>query len=394
MGYHARIRTMREPPVRIPFNRAVLTGRELEYVRQAVHGMHTSGDGPFTARCARLLESELGAERVILTPSCTDALEMCALLLDIAPGDEVILPSFAFVSTASAFALRGAKPVFVDIREDTLNLDESRIEERITSRTRVIVALHYAGVACAMDPILALAERRGLRVVEDNAHGLFGRYAGRPLGALGCLGTLSFHETKNLTCGEGGALVLNDPALVERAEIVRDKGTNRQQLFRGEVDRYTWVDLGSSFVLSDILAAFLWAQLESRAEIARRRRELWQAYDDALRGWIEAYGVRLPTIPEECEPTHHLFPLLLPTPAERSALLAHLRADGIYAVFHYAPLHLSPMGQAAGGRPGDCPVTERVSDCLLRLPLYNDLAPVDQERVVDSIGRFYSARRD
>jgi dTDP-4-amino-4,6-dideoxygalactose transaminase len=385
--------TMREPEDRIPFNRPVLTGRELEYVRQAVDGMHTSGDGPFTARCARLLESEIGAERVILTPSCTDALEMCALLLDVGPADEVILPSFAFVSTASAFALRGARPVFVDVREDTLNLDESKIEERVTSRTRVIVALHYAGVACAMDPIRACADRRGVAVVEDNAHGLFGRYRGRPLGSLGALGALSFHETKNLTCGEGGALVLNDPALVPRAEIVRDKGTNRQQLFRGQVDRYTWVDLGSSFVLSDLLAAFLWAQLESRREIAARRAERWQAYDAALRGWIERYGVSLPCVPAECEPTHHLFHMLLPTREERDALLAHLKRDAIDAVFHYSPLHLSPMGRAAGGRPGDCPVAERTSDRLVRLPLYNDLAPRDQERVVDSIRRFFSGAR-
>ncbi len=383
---------MHDDPVRIPFNRPVLTGHELEYVRQAVLGMHTSGDGPFTARCARLLEAELGVARVILTPSCTDALEMCALLLDVGPGDEVIVPAFAFVSTANAFALRGARPVFVDVREDTLNLDEARIAERITPRTRAIVALHYAGVACAMDEILGLGEQHGIRIVEDNAHGLFGRYAGRPLGALGSLATLSFHETKNLTCGEGGALVLTDPGFVARAEILRDKGTNRQQLFRGEVDRYTWVDLGSSFVLSDILAAFLWAQLEQRAEVAERRRRIWQAYDDALAGWIEAYGVKRPSVPGTCETTHHLYHLLLATPEDRTALLEHLRADGIYAVFHYTPLHLSRMGRAAGGRPGDCPVTERVSERLLRLPLYNDLAPADQARVVESIRRFFASR--
>ncbi len=384
---------MHDAPIRVPFNRPVLTGRELEYVRQAVHGMHTSGDGPFTARCERLLESQLGAARVILTPSCTDALEMCALLLDVGPGDEVIVPSFAFVSTASAFALRGARPVFVDVREDTLNIDETRVAERVSSRTRVLVALHYAGVACEMAPLLELALGRGIRVVEDNAHGLFGRYNGRPLGTLGALGTLSFHETKNLTCGEGGALVLNDPALVARAEIVRDKGTNRQQLFRGEVDRYTWVDLGSSFVLSDILAAFLWAQLEVRVEIGEQRRQRWQIYDDSLRGWIEGYGVRLPHVPAGCEPTHHLFHLLLETRDDRDRLLAHLRRDGIYSVFHYSPLHLSPMGRAAGGRPGDCPVSERVADRLLRLPLYNDLAPHDQDRVVDSIRRYFSGGR-
>jgi len=383
---------MHDPPVRIPFNRPVLTGRELEYVRQAVLGMHTSGGGPFTARCEGLLESELSAARVILTPSCTDALEMCALLLDIGPGDEVIVPAFGFVSTANAFALRGARPVFVDVRADTLNLDETRLEERITPRTRAIVALHYAGVACEMDAILGVAERHGIRVVEDNAHGLFGRHAGRPLGGIGSLGTLSFHETKNLTCGEGGALVLRDPEFVERAEIVRDKGTNRQQLFRGAVDRYSWVDLGSSFVLSDILAAFLWAQLEQRSEIAERRQRIWRAYDDALAGWIEAYGVRRPTVPESCESTHHLYHLLLATPEDRSALLAHLRADGIYAVFHYTPLHLSRMGQGAGGRAGDCPVTEQVSDRLLRLPLYNDLTPADQQIVVESIRDFFATR--
>jgi dTDP-4-amino-4,6-dideoxygalactose transaminase len=351
--------------------------------------MHTSGDGLFTARAAGLLEQELGVPRVLLTPSCTAALEMCALLLRLEPGDEFILPSFCFVSTANAFVLRGAVPRFCDIREDTLNIDEGRIEALITPRTRAIVAMHYGGVGCEMDAILELARRHDLQVVEDNAHGLFGRYRGRPLGTFGSLATLSFHETKNFTCGEGGALLINDPALVERAEFIRDKGTNRQQLFRGQVDKYTWVDLGSSYVLSDILAAYLYAQLEQRERILQVRRRLWERYDERLRGWIEAHDVRLPSVPGHCEQGYHVYYLLLPSPERRQQLIEHLKQREIAAVFHYTPLHLSRMGRAFGGDQQPCPVTERVSDCLLRLPYYLDFTDEDQQRVVDALREFF-----
>ena len=376
-------------PEPITFNRPVLAGRELEYVRAAIEGMHTSGDGPFTRRCSALLEAALGAPRVLLTPSCTAALEMCALLLDLGPGDEVVVPSFAFVSTAEAFALRGVRPVFADVREDTLNLDERDLERHFGPRTRAVVALHYAGVGCEMDTIGEIAKRRGVKVIEDNAHGLFGRFRGRALGTFGVLGTQSFHETKNFTCGEGGALVVNDPALVPRAEIIRDKGTNRQQLFRGEVDKYTWVDRGSSYVLSDLLAAFLLAQLEERERIERLRKELWQRYDEALRPIAERHGVRLPTVPAHCEPAWHMYWLMLPSLDVRTRLIEALRAAGILAVFHYMPLHLSRMGRGYGGAPGDCPVSEAAGDRLLRLPLHNALSAGEQQRVLDALTGFF-----
>jgi len=375
----------------ITFNRPVIVGDELEYIRRAVESMHTSGDGLFTARASGLLEQELGVPRVLLTPSCTAALEMSALLLELAPGDEFILPSFCFVSTANAFVLRGAVPRFCDIREDTLNIDEAQIEALITPRTRALVAMHYGGVGCEMERILDVARRHDLQVVEDNAHGLFGRYRGRPLGSFGRLATLSFHETKNFTCGEGGALLINDPALVERAEFIRDKGTNRQQLFRGQVDKYTWVDLGSSYVLSDILAAYLYAQLEQRQRILDLRRRLWERYDEQLRGWIEEHGVRLPGVPAHCEQGYHVYYLLLPSLERRQALIEHLQQREIAAVFHYTPLHLSRMGRGFGGDNTACPVTERVSDCLLRLPYYLDLSEGDQQRVIDALRGFFEA---
>ncbi len=372
----------------VAFNRPNLVGGELENIRRAIEGEHTSGDGPFTHSCAELLQEVLGVRQVMLTTSCTDALEMCALLLDVGPGDEVVVPSYSFVSTANAFVLRGARPVFADIRPDTLNLDESRLESLITSRTKAIVALHYAGVGCEMDEVMEIAGRHGVPVVEDNAHGLFGRYRGRYLGTLGCLAAQSFHETKNVTCGEGGALLLNDPRFEHRAEIIRDKGTNRQQLFRGEVDKYTWVDLGSSFALSDILAAFLLAQLEQYEEIFRKRRIRWERYDEALRGGVESYGIRCPEVPAHCEQTHHMYYLLLPSTEMRGAFIAALNAQDIGCVFHYMPLHLSAMGRRCGGAEGKCPVTESVAGRLVRLPLYNDLAPEDQDRVIEEIDRF------
>jgi dTDP-4-amino-4,6-dideoxygalactose transaminase len=375
--------------VRIPFNRPGLAGRELEYIAEAVRCGHASGDGVFTRRCHQLLEQVLGVRKALLTTSCTDALEMSALLLDVQPGDEILVPSFAFVSTVNAYVLRGARPVFVDIRPDTLNLDETQLERLLTSRTRAIVVLHYAGVACEMDPILDLAARRGLNVIEDNAHGLFARYKVRLLGTLGCLATQSFHETKNVHCGEGGALLINDPAYIERAEILREKGTNRSRFFRGQVDKYTWVDVGSSFLPSDLLAAFLLAQLEAREQIQARRRAIWERYQAALAGWAAREGVRQPLVPPHCEQSYHMYYLLLPTLASRQALLAHLKAHGILAVFHYLPLHLSEMGQRLGGKPGDCPITEDLSDRLVRLPFYNDLNERDQDEVIDRVCAFH-----
>jgi len=373
----------------ITFNRPVIVGRELDYIREAVEAMHTAGDGPFTRRCAALLRDALGIPAVMLTPSCTDALEMCALLLDVGPGDEVIVPSFSFVSTVNAFVLRGARPVFADIREDTLNLDERRLPELVGPRTRAITLVHYAGVGCEMETILPLAARHDVDVVEDNAHGLFATYRGRQLGTLGRLATLSFHETKNFGCGEGGALLVNDPELVARAEIVRDKGTNRQQLLRGQVDKYTWTDVGSSFVLSDILAAFLLAQFEARETIVARRRAIWERYDAGLRGTVERHGVRLPHVPADREQSYHMYWMMLPDVASRQALIEHLQRRGITAVFHYTPLHLSRMGRSFGGRPGDCPVTEAAGERLLRLPFFFQLGDDDVDRVIDATLAFF-----
>src|SRR5215208_265126 len=359
--------------IKVDFNRPVAVGNEFEYMKQAVENGHISGDGPFTKKCHTFLEKELGVPKALLTTSCTHALEMSAILLDIQPGDEVIIPDFTFVSTINAFVLRGAKPVFLDVRPDTLNLDESQLEAAITPRTKAIVPVHYAGVGCEMDTIMEIANRHQIPVVEDNAHGLFGKYKGKFLGTFGAMATQSFHETKNFTCGEGGALLINDPALAERAEIIREKGTNRSRFFRGQVDKYTWVDIGSSYLPSDILAAFLYAQLESREQIQSNRRRVWEYYHAHLQGWAREHEVRLPIIPEHCEQPYHMFYMLLPSLDLRQALIAHLKDHGILSVFHYLPLHLSDMGRRFGGRAGDCPVTEDVSDRLLRLPFYNDL---------------------
>jgi len=373
---------------KIPFNRPALLGNELRYLEQAARSGHLSGDGGFTRRCTDLLERELGVARVLLTPSCTHALEMCALLLELQPGDEVVVPSFAFVTTANAFAVHGARPVFADVRPDTLNLDEARLAERITPRTRAVVVLHYAGVGCEMDAIGPLAEQSGVAVVEDNAHGLFGRYRGRPLGAFGTLATQSFHETKNFTCGEGGALLVNDRRWIARAEILREKGTDRSRFFRGEVDRYTWLDLGSSYLPSELQAAFLYGQLEARERVAALRRDLWEGYRADLADWARRSGARLPEPPAHCEHPHHMFQLMLPDEGTRDALMAHLRARGILAVFHFQPLHLSAMGRRFGGAPGDCPVSEDLSRRLLRLPLHNDLSESERERVVAAVHAF------
>jgi dTDP-4-amino-4,6-dideoxygalactose transaminase len=369
----------------ISFNRPSLVGNELEYVRDSIERAHISGDGAYTRRCEALLSELLGGARVLLTTSCTHALEMAALLLDVQPDDEFIVPSFTFVSTANAFVLRGAKPVFVDIRPDTLNLDETRLAAAITPRTRAIVVVHYGGVACEMDTILAVARRANVPVIEDNAHGLFGAYRKRPLGTFGGMAALSFHETKNVFCGEGGALILNDPAGAERAEILREKGTNRSRFFRGEVDKYTWLDIGSSYVPSDMLAAFLLGQLEQREGVQASRRRIWERYRDELVEWAAARGVGLPFIPEGSDPAYHLFHLLLPSLDARHAFIAALRDRGVQAIFHYLPLHTSPMGERFGGRPGDCPVAESVSDRIVRLPFYASMSEDEQMRVVDAV---------
>lgn len=369
------------------FNRPSVAGHELDYMRQALDAGAISGDGAFTKRCHALLETLTGARKALLTTSCTHALEMAALLLDVGPGDEVICPAFTFVSSINAFVLRGARPVFVDIRPDTLNIDETKIEAAITPRTKAIVVVHYAGVACEMDTIRAIADRHGVAIVEDNAHGFLGEYKGRPLGSFGALATLSFHETKNFTCGEGGALLVTDERFVQRAEIIREKGTNRSRFFRGEVDRYTWVDVGSSYLPSDLLAAFLLAQLERRDRIQQRRQEIWKGYQEGLREWAAASGVRLPVVPAECRHPAHLFYLLMPSLEARTALIARLRQEQILLVFHYQPLHVSEMGVRFGGAPGQCPVTEDIADRLVRLPLHLQLTPEDQQRVIDAIVR-------
>ena len=346
------------------------------------------GDGPFGKRCEALLREATGARGAMLTTSCTHALEMCALLLDIRPGDEVVVPSFTFVSAANAFVLRGATPVFAEIRGDTLNLDERLLAPLLTERTRAVVAVHYGGVACEMDTILAAAGQAGVPVVEDAAHALFGNYRGQSLGTLGTLGALSFHETKNFSCGEGGALLVNDPALLERAEILREKGTDRSRFWRGEVDKYTWRDIGSSYVLSDLSAAFLLGQLEQRERVQARRRALWERYRASLGDWAVRCGASLPRVPEDCGPAWHLFHLLLPDAAGRSAFLAHLRALGIAAVFHYLPLHTSPMGMRFGGRAGALPVTESVAARIARLPFYTLMTDAEQDRVIEGVLSF------
>ena len=373
---------------RIPFNRPLFIGNEQEYIAQAIANGHISGDGPFTKKCSEFLEKTLAVPKVLLTPSCTHALEMSALLLNLKPGDEVIMPSFTFVSTVIAFVRQAARPVFVDIRPDTLNLDESLIERLITPRTKAIIPVHYAGIGCEMDAILPVAKKHNLPVIEDNAHGLFGKYRGKLLGTFGDLAVQSFHETKNFMCGEGGALVVNKPEYIDRAEIIREKGTNRSRFFRGQVDKYTWVDIGSSYLLSDLLAAFLLAQFEAKDKIQTIRKRIWMYYSDQLTEWADTYNVRLPFVPAHCEHPYHLFYLLMPSPKKRNRLIDCLKKKGILSVFHYQPLHLSTMGKKYGYERGDCPITEEVSDRLLRLPFYNDLTEVDQAAVVDAITKF------
>ncbi len=372
----------------IRFNHPGFVGKEERYMLQAIVSGQISGDGQFTQKCHMLLEHELGVPKVLLTSSCTHALEMAALLLDIQPGDEVIIPSFTFVSTVNAFVLRGARPVFIDIRPDTLNLDETQLEQLITPRTKAVVPVHYAGIGCEMDAILDIAQRHNIAVVEDNAHGLFAKYKGKYLGTFGTFATQSFHETKNFTCGEGGALLINDPQYIERAEIIREKGTHRSRFFRGQVDKYTWVDIGSSYLPSDILAAYLYAQLEVWPDIQAKRERVWHYYHTHLQDWAQENKVRLPVVPDYCEQSWHMYYMLLPSLEQRQAFITHLRSRGINSVFHYLPLHLSDMGKQFGGQVGDCPMTEKLSDCLVRLPFYNELSEPDQAYVVKAVTDF------
>jgi dTDP-4-amino-4,6-dideoxygalactose transaminase len=356
--------------VQIPFNKPYSTGNELAYIAQACRNNRLSGDGPFSQRCHALLEQRIGCHKALLTNSCTAALEMAAILAGIEPGDEVIMPSYTFVSTANAFVLRGGVPVFVDIRRDTLNIDESRIEAAITPRTRAIVPVHYAGVGCEMDAIVAIAARHGLLVIEDAAQGMLASYRGKPLGGIGQLAALSFHETKNVISGEGGALLINDARFADRAEIIWEKGTNRGQFFRGEVDKYTWVDIGSSFLPSELVGAFLQAQLEQAESITQRRLELWRLYHEAL-AQAEAQGIlSRPVVPPHCVHNAHMYYVILGSAEVRNRALASLRKSGVGAIFHYVPLHSSPAGRKLGRAPGELPVTDDISGRLLRLPFW------------------------
>lgn len=356
--------------MKVPFNRPYMTGRELSYIAQAHANAHLSGDGPFTKRCHAWLEAELGTKKALLTQSCTAALEMSALLLDLEPGDEVIMPSFTFVSTANAFVLRGAVPVFVDIRPDTLNMDETLIEAAITPKTRAICVVHYAGVACEMDAIMEIAARHGLPVIEDAAQGIFSRYKDRPLGAIGALGALSFHETKNVVSGEGGALLVNDEAFVERAEIIREKGTNRSRFFRGQVDKYTWVEVGSSYLPGEIISAFLAAQFEEAETITARRMALWDRYHAWAEPWERAGRLRRPIVPVHCTHNAHMYYMLLPDLADRTRFIAELKEREVFAVFHYIPLHSSPAGLKYARTHGTLARTDELSDRLVRMPLW------------------------
>jgi len=375
--------------IKIPFNKPYVTGKEYEYLAKAAESGHISGDGPFSKKCQKLLEESLGVPRVLLTTSGTAALEMAALLFGVGADDEVILPSFTFVSTANAFHLRGARLVFADIKPNTLSLDEDALPGLVSERTRVVVPVHYGGVGCRMDAVMDIARKRGIRVLEDAAQALGAFFRDKPLGTFGDLAALSFHETKNLQCGEGGALLINDRTLIERAEIIREKGTDRSKFFRGETDKYTWVDLGSSYLPSDLLAAFLFAQLERAGDLEARRRRLFETYRESLEPLERRGRLRLPVIPPGYRSNFHVFYLLLNEPEQRDRLMHFLRAKGILAVFHYLPLHLSPVGRSLGYKDGQFPVTESVSGRLLRLPLYYELTEADQGEVIQAVTDFF-----
>jgi dTDP-4-amino-4,6-dideoxygalactose transaminase len=373
---------------RIPFNRPYVSGKEIEYVSQAIGRGEIAADGRFSKGCARIIQERFGIARALMMPSCTAGLEMAAILCDVNPGDEVILPSYTFVSTANAFVRSGARPVFVDIRPDTLNMDETRVEAAISERTKAIVPVHYAGVGCEMDTLTRVAKAHGIYVVEDAAQGVHAYYRDRALGSIGDLSAYSFHDTKNYVCGEGGALTINNPKLLERAEIVRDKGTNRQKFFRGEIDKYTWVDVGSSFLPAELACAFLQAQLELLDPILARRRAIHERYAERLAPLESAGLLRGPRVPEHCRQNYHMYYILLADESSREGLATHLRQQGIQAVSHYVPLHLSPMGQRWGYRPGSLPVTEDLAARLLRLPMYYDLTPADQDDVCRGIREY------
>ena len=376
---------------KIPFNRADISKHDIELLSESISAGHISGNGPFTKRAEEQITKTLGNDRTLLTTSCTHALEMSALLLRLKPGDEVIVPSYTFVSTASAFMLYGAKPVFVDVRQDTLNIDLDQAEAAITPRTRAICVVHYGGVACEIDRLTKLAKDHNLILIEDNAHGLFAKYRGKYLGTFGALATQSFHETKNITCGEGGALVINDASLAERAEILREKGTDRTKFLRGQVDKYTWIDVGSSWVISDLLAAILFGQLCRADEIYKQRMNIWNRYHNELQSWAAKHDVMLPTVPEGCEHTGHVYHLRFQHGVQRDKFIENLKQLGIYAVFHYQPLHLSTVGRTLGGRDGQFPVTESAGDCLVRLPLFNSLTSDEQTYIIDSVKVFNPA---
>jgi dTDP-4-amino-4,6-dideoxygalactose transaminase len=369
----------------VPFNKVSLVGNELKYIRSTVEHCHLSGDGPFSKRCEAHLEKSLGAPRVLLTSSCTHALELAALLADIRPGDEFIVPSFTFPSTVNAFILRGAVPRFVDIRADTFNIDEKLVAKSVTRKTKVLCAVHYSGVPCEMAPLIKIARARKLSLIEDAAQAYLSEYRGKKAGTFGELAALSFHETKNVICGEGGALIINKRAFVRRAEIIRQKGTNRAAFYRGEVDKYSWVDVGSSFVPSELQSAFLAAQFEKNETIMRKRKAAWHRYYEALQPLAEAGSISLQAIPAHCRSSYHLFAVVFESEKKRDSVMKHSKAKGIHAIFHYFPLHLSTMGQRYGYRKGMLPVTERISACLLRLPLYNDIDWPSQRYVIETL---------
>jgi dTDP-4-amino-4,6-dideoxygalactose transaminase len=374
--------------VHVPFNEAFISGNEFAYMADAVARKHISGDGYYSKKCREYLESEFAAKAALLTTSCTHALEIAALALDISPGDEIIAPAYTFPTSVGSFVLRGARPIFADVRPDTLNIDERLVEGLITSRTRAIVVVHYAGVGCEMDVIMRIASKYGIAVVEDNAHGLFGAYRGRKLGTFGTFSTLSFHETKNVTCGEGGAIVINDASYMERVEIIREKGTDRSRFMRGLVEKYTWVDNGSSYLPSDLLAAFLFAQLESAPIIQAKRHRVWSTYNDQLEEWALETGIDRPFVPEYCAQPAFMYHLLLPTPQERDRFIDHMRSRNVHCVFHYLPLHNSKMAHDHGFASEACHVTDSVSSRLIRLPFYTGLEESAQARVIAAAREF------
>jgi len=375
--------------MKIPFNEPVIIGKEKKYIQQVLKKKHLSGDGEFTQRCTKLMEQTFGAPKILLTTSCTHALDLASLLIDLKEGDEVIVPSYTFPSTVNSFMLRGAKPVFIDIREDTFNIDEEQIVGRITSKTKAIFPVHYAGIGCDMDTINNIARKYDLFVVEDAAQGVNAKFKDRYLGTIGSLGAYSFHETKNYVCGEGGAIVINDKKFIERAEILREKGTNRSKFFRGEVDKYTWVDIGSSFLPSEILAAYLYAQLENMDKILNKRKKIYEYYAENLEELAIQNKIRLPVIPSDCTPNYHMFFIILPIEAQRDKLMNYLKQKGIMAIFHYIPLHLSPMGEKNGYKKGDLPITEALSSRLLRLPFYYNLSRQNQNYIIKEIKDFF-----